>query len=367
VVAVLTSLPYVPRAYVDYRHVPGLDRIEQRYETYGTDTIADMYESKVILNDLTDMYTKRRLDQTPAEAATWTKEASSPYPPAVLLMNAGLYEFGQWVQIGYYGMVLVVASLFVGLSAMYFLSTRWYLFPLLYLNFSFFAYRFVYVQDGSYLLMLIVVIAALFLSRRWPSACHLLMALAITMKVSPLYYAKNVVTMAPRVAIAFILVLVAGLVLPYFVWENYLYIYRFNHELKGGLDGTLGAFLVVVPFALVLWYVETRTDLDLEDRLGWAMVPVALFFAIKMNVARHLILVLLVPDRRGGRNVALGLAMACHYLAPSIVLLNSVLPIAAALLGVVLIGHLREIGWGTVLDDIRHPARTAGLMLGSRR
>jgi len=284
-----------------------------------------------------------------------------------LLAAAGLYRVGQLTGLGYYGMVLGLAAVFLSLSAAYFLRTRWYLFPLLYLNFSFFAYRFVYVQDGTYLIMLVIVMAALFLSRRLPTVSHLLMALAITMKISPLYYAKNVVTMAPRVAAAFVVVMVAGLLLPYFLWENYLYIYRFGHELKGGLDGTLGAFLVAVPFALVLWYVETRAGFNLEDRIGWGLVPVALFFAVKMNVARHLILALLVPDRRAGRNVAIGLAMASHYLMPSIVLLNSVLPIATVLLGVVLVGHLHGIGWKTVRSDLRQPLRTLGLMLGSSR
>jgi len=367
IVVVATSLPYVPREYADFRGVSALERIDQRYDTYGTDTIADMYESKVVLNDVTDMYTKRRLDQTPVEAVTWSKEASSPYPPSVLLAAAGLYRVGQLTGLGYYGMVLGLAAVFLSLSAAYFLRTRWYLFPLLYLNFSFFAYRFVYVQDGTYLIMLVIVMAALFLSRRLPTVSHLLMALAITMKISPLYYAKNVVTMAPRVAAAFVVVMVAGLLLPYFLWENYLYIYRFGHELKGGLDGTLGAFLVAVPFALVLWYVETRAGFNLEDRIGWGLVPVALFFAVKMNVARHLILALLVPDRRAGRNVAIGLAMASHYLMPSIVLLNSVLPIATVLLGVVLVGHLHGIGWKTVRSDLRQPLRTLGLMLGSSR
>jgi hypothetical protein len=64
----------------------------------------------------------------------------------------------------YYGMILILAALFVALSLNYFLQTRWYCFrfcPELRL----FGYRFVYVQDGSYLIMLVVVIVALYVSR----------------------------------------------------------------------------------------------------------------------------------------------------------------------------------------------------------
>src|SRR4029434_6343655 len=102
IVMVAISIPNVPRQYFDYASVPLLSGIQQR-ETYGHDSISDMYEAKVILNGASDMYTKERLAQTPLEAATWSKEASAPYPPAVLLAEAGLYAFGEWSGIGFYG------------------------------------------------------------------------------------------------------------------------------------------------------------------------------------------------------------------------------------------------------------------------
>ena len=88
--------------------------------------------------------------------------------------------------LGIYGMVLLLAVVFIGLSLVL-LATRWYVFPLLYLNFSYFGTRFVAVQDGSYLVMLVVVIAALLRARRRVLG-HALMAVAIAMKVSPVYH-----------------------------------------------------------------------------------------------------------------------------------------------------------------------------------
>ena len=132
VVMIGTSLPNVPKAYVDYSRIPLLAGIPQR-ETYGPDSISDMYAAKVILNDPSDMYTRARLEQTPLEAATWTKEQVAPYPPAVLLAEAALYALGEWSGIGFYGLILLLAGTFIALSAWYFLQTRWYLFPLLYL------------------------------------------------------------------------------------------------------------------------------------------------------------------------------------------------------------------------------------------
>ncbi len=310
---------------------------------YGTDTIADTYEAKVVRNDVADMYTKAKVDQTPLEAATWSKEASSPYPPATLLTLAALAACGDALGIGLYGMVSILALVFLGLSLRYFLRTRWYLFPLLYVNFSYFGDRFFFVQDGSYLVMLTVVMAALLAARRFPSAAHTLMAVAITMKLSPLYYVRHLRAMPRPVAAAFVAIVVAGLVAPYVIWDNYLYIFRYNNELKGDALAAAGAIALAAPFGVLLAYVETKRGFDLEDLIGWSLVPAALFLAFKMNVARHLLLVLLVPDKRGVRNVAAGLGMAAHYLLPSVVLLNSVLPIATIILLVGLLGQFRQL------------------------
>ena len=365
-VMVGVSVPNVPRQYVDYSRLPLLNYIQQ-YDTYGTDSISDMYGAKVILNDPRDMYTRERLAQTPLEAATWSKEASAPYPPLVLLAEAGLYALGERTRIGFYGMILGLACLFLALSIRYFLATRWYLFPVLYLNFFYFSYRFVYVQDDTYLVMLVIVMIALFLARARRTASHAFMAVAIAMKLSPLYYVKNVLTMKRGTATLFVAILLAGLVLPYFVWDNYLYIYRYGNELKGDWYSAAAALLLVVPFAVILWYVETRLDFDMEDRIGWGLVPFALFLGLKMNAARHLLIVLLVPDKRGIRNIAAAVGLALPSLFPWLIRVNSALLISTAVLVIGLGYYLDQIGWDVVRDDLRHPVRTARLMASSGR
>ena len=97
------GLPSVPREYVDYSRMPGLNDVRQE-RLYGPDTVADMYEAKVVLNDVRDMYTKREYNQTAREAQLWSKEASAPYPPVTLLAVAGLYKLGEVTGVGYYGM-----------------------------------------------------------------------------------------------------------------------------------------------------------------------------------------------------------------------------------------------------------------------
>jgi hypothetical protein len=360
---VATSLPNVPRQWIDFTGLPVIGGI-QRYETYGPDSVGDMYTARAVLNDPSDMYTKARTEQTPVEAALWSKEASAPYPPAALLVEAAFLAAGQRLGIGFYGMVLACALLFIGLSLVYFVRTRWYLFPLLYLNFDYFSGRFVYVQDNTYLIMLVVLMAALFLARGGRPACHAVMAVATTIKLSPLYYAKSILRMPRPSAALYVAILVVGLVLPYFVWENYLYIYRFGNELKGDLASTVGALLLAVPFALVLWYIEVRLGFDKEDLVGWGLVPFAMFLGFKMNVARHLLIVLLVPDKRAVRNVAAAIGLAIPALLPGLVLFNSSLVIATLVLIVGLAGYLQEIGWNTVRDDLRHPLRTARMLLG---
>src|SRR5262245_29811791 len=106
-VMVATALTHIPRQVVDLGGWPLFGSL-QRHDTYGPDTIGDGYEARVVLNDWRDMYTKTRLEMTPLEAATWSKEACAPYPPALLLAEAGLYALGTWLGIGFYGSMLKI-------------------------------------------------------------------------------------------------------------------------------------------------------------------------------------------------------------------------------------------------------------------
>jgi hypothetical protein len=343
VVAILAclSLPYVPRAYVSYAGIPVLERIQQPAD-YGTDTIADMYEARVVLHDWRDMYTKAGVPQTPLEARTWSKEASAPYPPAALLIEAGLYWIGERTGIGFYGLILVLGAVFVLQAAVYCLRTRWYVFPLLGVSGLYFGYRFTYVQDCTYLIMLVTVMTALGIARRRPDASHLLMALAIAIKVSPLYYAANLFRMRRVSAVTFTALLFLAFVVPYFLLDNYLYIYTFQNEIKGGFAQTIGAVAVSVPFAVLLSYVASRRDFDWEERIGWGLIPIAMLFAFKMNVARHLLVVLLVPDKRALRTAAAAVSVGAYYLSFGLMRFNSTLPICVALLYAILIFELRK-------------------------
>ena len=59
--------------------------------------------------------------------------------------------------------------------------------------------------------------------------------------------------------------------------------------------------------------------------------------------------------------------MGIPTLLPSLVRFSSALPITVGLLVLGLVCRLDEVGWNTVRDDFRHPARTARLMLARRR
>ena len=326
--------------------------------TYGPDTIADMYGAKVVLNDATDMYAKARLEQTPLEASRWTKEESAPYPPAVRLVHAGMFALGEWTGLGFYGLTLLLAVFFLAASAWYFVQTRWYLFPALYLNFGYFADRFVYVQDGSYLVMLACVMAALLMARR-RSAAALLMAVATVMKFLPLSFARYLPRMPRRTAWTYGAILAAGLLAPWFIWDNYLYIYQFASDRKGNdwLD-IGGALLLVMPFTLAVWYVEDRMRFADDERIGWSLVPFALLVGLLTNSGRHLLIALIVPDRHAGRNLAAVVGLTLYGLLPGVVRLGSLVYITTAVLCVVIAVYLDRIGWPIVREDLRHPWRT---------
>ncbi len=193
------------------------------------------------------------------------------------------------------------------------------------------------------------------------------MALAITMKLSPAAYAWQILTMRRGTAMIFAAILFAGFVLPYFIWDNYLTIFTFHGQVKGNVYDTIAAVALVVPFTIVLWYVEMRLGFDMEDRIGWSLVPFAMFVGIKMRVARHLLIVLLVPDKRGPRNIAASIGLALYAAAPDVFRLGSVLYITTVLLFAFLAYYLRRIGWATVRDDARHPLRIVRLLLSEPR
>ena len=116
--------------------------------------------------------------------------------------------------------------------------------------------------------MLVVVMIALILARSRRDASHLLMALAITMKLSPAAYAWQILTMRRGMAMIFVAILFAGFVLPYVIWDNYLTIFTFHDQVKGNIYDTVAAVILVVPFSIVLWYIQTRLGFDREDRIG---------------------------------------------------------------------------------------------------
>ncbi|MGH9410389.1 MAG: hypothetical protein ACRD1V_13150 [Vicinamibacterales bacterium] len=355
------ALPWVPRPVVDYSRIAPLRHLHQP-ATYGTDTLSDEYVARVILHDPSDMYSKAKTAQTPLEARTWSRAASGPYPPAVLLIEAGLFALGGRTGAGFYLLILSVTIVFLALSLGYFLRTRWYLFPLLYLNFGYLAYRFVGVQDDTYLIMLLVVTLALLAAERRPTLADALMAVAIAIKISPMFYSLEMLRRRRTAVWVFAGIVFAGLVLPYFLLRDYLYIYGFQETLKGSQSTHAAAIAAALPFALVLWYVETRRSFDLEERIGWGLVPFALFFAIRMNAVRHLLVVLLIPDKRGWRNVAAAVGLGLNAAFPALVPVGSVLSILLACLTLILIGHLCTIGRVTLRHDLRNPARTTRML-----
>ena len=343
-VALFTSwLFFVPRAYIDFSDLPVLNRISQP-AGYGTDTLADMYEARVVLNSPRDMYTKELVDQTPEEARAWSKAASAPYPPTALFIDAALYWIGMKSGIGYYGMILLLAAYFHVAALYYCLQTRWYVFLLMALCGFFFSERFAYVQDCTYLIFLALVITALLLAKRRPSIAVGLTGVAIDVKLLPMFFLTNLTWMRRRQAAVLIGVVAAGLVLPYFLLPNYLYIYSFQSETRGGLWQTVGAIAVTLPFSYLLWRLQRRGQFDLEDRIGWSLVPVALFLAFNVNAARHLLVALLVPDKHAMRTSTAAIGIGIYALSGGSMSINSVLPLMTAALYAYLLWRSHQPG-----------------------
>jgi len=165
-------------------------------------------------------------------------------------------------------------------------------------------------------------------------------------------------------ATLFLALLAAGLVLPIALFDGYLEIFVFHNELKGSLTETVGAVALAVPVTLSVWYVEERLAFDWEDRVGWGLVPFAIFLGFKMNTARHLLIVLLVPDKRGLRTLSLALGLLVPTLLPGLVRLNSSLAITTGLLLLCLAYYLDQVGWDRVRHDFGDVRRLARVLAG---
>jgi hypothetical protein len=88
--------------------------------------------------------------------------------------------------------------------------------------------------------------------------------------------------------------------------------------------------------------VEKRSDFNEEDRIGWSLVPFALFAGLLANSGRHLLIALIVPDRRAGRNLAAAAALGLHSLFPNVVRIGAITYVATAVLLGVLIYRLQH-------------------------
>ena len=130
--------------------------------------------------------------------------------------------------------------------------------------------------------------------------------------------------------------------LPYFLLPNYLYIYSFQSETRGSLWQTVGAIAVTLPFSYLLWRLQRREKLDLEDRIGWSLVPVALFLAFNVNAARHLLVALLVPDKHAVRTSTAAIGIGIVALSGGRLSINSILPLVTAMLYGFVVWQLRS-------------------------
>ncbi len=92
-------------------------------------------------------------------------------------------------------------------------------------------------------------------------------------------------------------------------------------------------------------------------------MPFALFLGFKINTARHLLIVLRIPDTRVLRSASLAVGLLVSVLLPGIVRFNSTLAITTELLALNLVYYLHCIGWTQVRHDLAHPGKALRLMM----
>ncbi|MBN1390756.1 MAG: hypothetical protein JXA22_08965 [Candidatus Thermoplasmatota archaeon] len=352
-----------------------------RQENLGGDFFADNYTGKVVLNDPLDMYTKEKVDLNGREASYWEKEECSPYPPLAMFILGGLHFIGDLTGIELIGVVYLLELSFVVMVLIYCLKTRWYLFPLIMLNV--FAPHRVYTMNGTTnLLVLMFMMAALLAAKHRRSISHHLVAMATCSKFMTVFYADNVFRMPRKQAMVYVGILVAGLVLPIFIFDNYLYIYSF-HATRGysfvsslfdhfgiSMSDTIAIVLTwTVPsiltifFTILLFYIENRLGYDWEERVGWSGVPFALFIGLRLLTVRFLFLMLLLPDKRGTRTFLVFLLSIVHmtlfFLDVRRFAVDGIWGLSTiSLFTLFIFLLLGKVGWGTLKKDLGSPVFT---------
>lgn len=366
--AVTARLAYVPQAYLDLGAL-------NRGSDYGCDYYSDTYGARTVYNHPLDMYTRRLTEQTHAETY-WTKRAVAPYPPFELLLLAGAHALGRATGIQLYGVLMALDAVLLAVVLGYSLRRRWYLFPLVELN-VFLAYRFWGIGSCNGLLVMLCLMLGVALARSRPVAGCLLGVFAVCLKFTPVFFLTNFLRFRRRTALAAGVLLLAGFVLPLFVFENYQYIYTFHATrdiapivsalgalgLRGAHTATLAAVLGwIMPltlsglFSLVLLYAQYKLDFTWEDRLGWAAVPFSLLFSLRMLSMRTLFEAMALPDRRVTRSLwlfGMGLADLALRLAGASTIVHDGLWDACGLCGLWLVSRhwFRQIGVEAIRAD----------------
>jgi hypothetical protein len=321
--ALAVRLSYVPVGYHDFGAL-------NQGSDYGNDYYSDTYGARATYNHPSDMYTRRLTEQTQAEKY-WPKRSVAPYPPAALLVLAGVHALGEATGGGLYGVLIGLDTLLVGSMLAYALRTRWYLFPLVQLN-VFLAYRYWGVGSCNGLLVVLCLMLGVLVARARPLLGTSLGVFAVCLKLTPVFFLTNFLRFDRRARVVAALLLFAGFVLPLFLLENYRYIYGFHATrdigpiVKAlaalGLDtpwtrplaaalGWVLPLLVGGAFSLVFLYAQLKLKFSWEDRLGWAAVPFSLLFSLRMLSMRTLFEAMAIPDARVARSLWLfGMGLA---------------------------------------------------------
>ena len=374
--AVIVRLSYVPASYHDFGPL-------NRGVDYGCDYYSDAYGARAVYNHPTDMYTRRLTEQTRPEMY-WPKRSVAPYPPAELFLLAGAHALGEASGVGLYGVLIGMDFLLMGLMLAYALKVRWYLFPLLYTN-VFLAYRFWGIGSLNGLLVVFFLMLGVLLARSRPNAAILSAVFAVCLKLTPVFFLTNFLRFRRATALAATALLLAGFVVPLFVFENYRYIYGFHATrdigpivralgalgVSGGQAATLAAvagwvmpLVVGGTFSLVLLYAQYKLDFTWEDRIGWAAAPFSLLFSMRTLSMRTLFEAMTLPDRRHARSLwifAMGLIdMALRASGARTIVRDGIWDVCG-LCGLFLICRhwLRTIGMQAIRADL---ARGVGLL-----
>ncbi|MEM3342578.1 MAG: hypothetical protein QW728_07785 [Thermoplasmata archaeon] len=286
------------------------------YHDPKQDFAADTYESRVFLNDYRDAYTKTQIEPRWPENSYFAKPECAPYPPVLLVVLSAIYYGmgGDAVDFYYFSIAFEFITALV-LLLYCLMEDRIVPFICYYLN-PVSIWFFGYFWHFTMTIFLFFIFSGMTLYRAGFKRAGMFFAgTAIAAKLFNIFLlAQHRVKWIWLTWSAVIL----GLVVPYFIFDNYLSIFTFHSQrglrfLMDSFTFTGGKYLAIgliallyigtIGVCLMIKRLEILRNYNTLEIMAGSMLPFAFLMGIQVASNYYILMAMMLPTREVRRNI----------------------------------------------------------------